>query len=600
MGVQSTLDALYKISSQLAIKLCRKAIDDAYDETQMQVIDFLYQKAPEELILNFAGFNHQSKEYLKKRYNLRSLARKLLVEATKEERENIYTYFGFAPTMEDCKVLCLGTGDNNRDISDHCAKVLSQFAEEVMRDIDKYTTLHYQELLELCTSIIEKFETFKDRTWIKVILLLNPSDTIKFLKASLVSTDSQLGKHFTDELISLQKSENKAEIMFLMLVDGYTYLLDTFRKIIRHLDAVSAGLLLLKISNRDDSYELLSKIERDDIAMLVESSPSMNLRTAVSLCLFLRSQDNVHELYALIVQKLSSNFWQQALTLIPMSNMPKITVASLAANRIDIVERILPLAEYNFNKMEDKLEFLSMLRLKAPKSLHAAINKIIDARIAKNMLQKLNNEFDIISPEDRKAMLVTMNELNPNIGQDIVEGLSSPVPDTRFQTLRIISMCPGIIDVDIRAHSEKLLADRDPKIIAVALTLLKWNDIDIKTLERLVKHNDKRVRANLIETIESSHNPIYVPLLKALLSDTSNRVRANAAKALYALNEKDLALQYLQKMLAHTHELERLSAYWALASIKSDDAVNAILQNLRLEPSDRVKKRVLSFLKHPG
>ncbi len=89
------------------------------------------------------------------------------------------------------------------------------------------------------------------------------------------------------------------------------------------------------------------------------------------------------------------------------------------------------------------------------------------------------------------------------------------------------------------------------------------------------------VAAEIIDVKESSRFE-KIKKLEELLNDENNRVRANAAKAIYEI-DKDMALNTLQDMLDNPSKRMRASAVWALGEISSEEALNHIL---RIEDED--------------
>jgi hypothetical protein len=85
------------------------------------------------------------------------------------------------------------------------------------------------------------------------------------------------------------------------------------------------------------------------------------------------------------------------------------------------------------------------------------------------------------------------------------------------------------------------------------------------------------VEAVAAEIIEPEKNTRLekIKKLEQLLKDENNRVRANAAKALYEI-DKEESLKTLREMLASESNRMRSSAVWALGEIGSEDAFELI------------------------
>ncbi|MBI5555031.1 MAG: HEAT repeat domain-containing protein [Elusimicrobia bacterium] len=107
------------------------------------------------------------------------------------------------------------------------------------------------------------------------------------------------------------------------------------------------------------------------------------------------------------------------------------------------------------------------------------------------------------------------------------------------------------------------------------------------------------VRAKGIEVIEAElvknmDIEVAAKLLTPFLQDPDNRVRANAAKALYEFDQEK-AFATLQEMVANDNKWMRLSAAWALGEIASSEAINILLQ-LSADTEFHVRQRVLKSL----
>ncbi len=101
-----------------------------------------------------------------------------------------------------------------------------------------------------------------------------------------------------------------------------------------------------------------------------------------------------------------------------------------------------------------------------------------------------------------------------------------------------------------------------------------------------------RIRAESVETIESvfKDSKLAPEMLKPFLNDPNNRVRANAAKAIYPYSPK-LSIDTLQQMIKSTDKWMRLSAAWALGEIGTSET-GEMLQLLLDDPDEAVKNTV--------
>ncbi|MGM0441184.1 MAG: HEAT repeat domain-containing protein [Elusimicrobiota bacterium] len=102
-----------------------------------------------------------------------------------------------------------------------------------------------------------------------------------------------------------------------------------------------------------------------------------------------------------------------------------------------------------------------------------------------------------------------------------------------------------------------------------------------------------RARADGVEMIPKtvSDPNVAQKMLKPYLSDSNNRVRANACVAIHQYNP-ELAVETLEKMADSPNKWMRLSAAWALGEIATPK-VTHILRKLLDDVDDRVKEKAM-------
>ncbi len=116
---------------------------------------------------------------------------------------------------------------------------------------------------------------------------------------------------------------------------------------------------------------------------------------------------------------------------------------------------------------------------------------------------------------------------------------------------------------------------------------------------QLIEDPNPLIRAKGVEVIEAElveekDSEVAERLLAPFLQDENNRVRANAAKAMYKY-KPDVALKVLREMIDAADKWMRVSAVWALGEIGSDDGAQ-ILLDLRDDPEYHVRRRVYKSL----
>lgn len=116
---------------------------------------------------------------------------------------------------------------------------------------------------------------------------------------------------------------------------------------------------------------------------------------------------------------------------------------------------------------------------------------------------------------------------------------------------------------------------------------------------QLIEDPNPLIRAKGVEVIEAElveekDSEVAERLLAPFLQDENNRVRANAAKAMYKY-KPDVALKILREMIDAQDKWMRVSAVWALGEIGADDGAQ-ILLDLRDDPEYHVRRRVYKSL----
>ncbi len=119
------------------------------------------------------------------------------------------------------------------------------------------------------------------------------------------------------------------------------------------------------------------------------------------------------------------------------------------------------------------------------------------------------------------------------------------------------------------------------------------------TIKEMIADGNPYIRARGVEVLGEElkiekDNTIVEKLLVPFLKDKNNRVRGNAAKALYPHN-KEISLNTLKEMSQSKDPWMRASAAWALGEIGGQEATKVLLTLLE-DPDYNVQKRVLKSL----
>ncbi len=117
------------------------------------------------------------------------------------------------------------------------------------------------------------------------------------------------------------------------------------------------------------------------------------------------------------------------------------------------------------------------------------------------------------------------------------------------------------------------------------------SSIDSLNTKDPVKRADavEAVAAEVIEKVEKEEDE-KITKLKELLKDENNRVRANAAKAIYKI-DKTLSINTIKDMLKNESKRMRSSAIWVLGEVSSQETLDIIL-NIEDEDDEILKYNI--------
>jgi len=111
-----------------------------------------------------------------------------------------------------------------------------------------------------------------------------------------------------------------------------------------------------------------------------------------------------------------------------------------------------------------------------------------------------------------------------------------------------------------------------------------------------------RVKAKAIEIVDAQmisekENPdVAEKILKEFLEDKNNRVRANAAKALFRY-KPEMALETIKEMFKSNDKWMQISAAWVLGELEgSNEAAEILLDNIGALEESHYKQRVIKSL----
>ncbi len=136
---------------------------------------------------------------------------------------------------------------------------------------------------------------------------------------------------------------------------------------------------------------------------------------------------------------------------------------------------------------------------------------------------------------------------------------------------------------------KKLAEHGDERVKSRAVKLLCELRPNNTNIQRHVREEKPRVRANAIEALWNTNAPEAAIVFEAAASDTNHRVAANALLGLH-LQGNPAALPRIIELSESPDPLFRTAMAWCLGSIRDERCVSA-LQRLSKDPSVIVRKR---------
>ena len=144
-------------------------------------------------------------------------------------------------------------------------------------------------------------------------------------------------------------------------------------------------------------------------------------------------------------------------------------------------------------------------------------------------------------------------------------------------------------------------SESDPQIISRLTKLIgKLGDSTvILLLKKYLWHTDARVVANTLEGLGFIYSLDIIPIILPFLNSPDNRIKANAAKALYGLNPS-LALEKLNEMINSEEVFFRDSGTYILSTIADPPCQDQLIELLLRENDTEIIKKAISALCNKG
>lgn len=242
------------------------------------------------------------------------------------------------------------------------------------------------------------------------------------------------------------------------------------------------------------------------------------------------------------------------------------------ANRIEKLSKLGKHTRIVFShQVEEKVRGLLSYELLSTERIRGKEEEVKVYELVR--IQDLEILFDNLKSNDQALRLRSLDLLGQSRNSAAIPPLIAALKD-RDERIRLASVGAlkmlavendaGVLDALFA------LAKRDPsmKVVSAAIAGIgKLCTTDrVLELAHLLKSSDERIVANAVEAIGQARDPKGTDLILDQLASVHNRVKANAAMALFAAGHVEV-IDTLKPMLMHSNALMRSSAAFAIGEL---------------------------------
>jgi HEAT repeat protein len=209
-----------------------------------------------------------------------------------------------------------------------------------------------------------------------------------------------------------------------------------------------------------------------------------------------------------------------------------------------------------------------------------------------SLLSKLCDP-DLFSLTEATEIARRLQKLDPSFDVRIIKQIASAASNadklTAATAERLLEIMAAFSDLSrILPVLAELLKHPSPRIRSKAVLLIGRASASAKLAESHLKEADRRVRANAIEALWGNASSEARTILSAAVSDSNNRVAANAALVLYKLDET-CCIPVILDMAENPSPIFRLSAVWMMSETQ-DPRFLGTLAKLIADADQRVRQ----------
>jgi len=200
---------------------------------------------------------------------------------------------------------------------------------------------------------------------------------------------------------------------------------------------------------------------------------------------------------------------------------------------------------------------------------------------------------DLFSLAEATEIARRLQKLDPSFDVRIIKQIASAASNadklTAATAERLLEIMAAFSDLSrILPVLAELLKHPSPRIRSKAVLLIGRASASAKLAESHLKEADRRVRANAIEALWGNASNEARSILIASVSDSNNRVAANAALGLYKLDET-CCIAVILDMAENPSPIFRLSAVWTMNETQ-DPRFLVTLAKLIADADQRVRQ----------
>ncbi|MHB1155989.1 MAG: HEAT repeat domain-containing protein [Phycisphaerales bacterium] len=237
---------------------------------------------------------------------------------------------------------------------------------------------------------------------------------------------------------------------------------------------------------------------------------------------------------------------------------------------------------------------LGELMIRLIGSDHEAVRALAERHIGPVGFEKYWSNWPNMTHTTRQAAGRALMKLDEKFLTKMAHRMVDEASENRLQAVQIIRQLGQ--ETYFERQLLTMASDGDARVASAAvraMSMLHDSPGAVAAVSGALTHQDDRVRANAIESLESMHRVGHVQeTLMDLAAGRGNRSRANAIKALMGLPMGE-AVPALLRMLADVDDRHRISALWVVERMNLIPLVEQVALLARKDGDSKVRRRAV-------